>query len=259
MPFFAFRELDRAIGAIEFRTLLFGDEFKVCAVLPASIRIGWRLAAAGALAVALGGGWLIWCLHRDTVADYATQKLERNPVARNEAACGAAATAATVLLSTRVSGVIQALECEVNMKVKAGQLYAKIDPHPYQIIVDQDKSGLAEAEARFERDRADLAQAKAAFERREVLARRRAISRKAIDKSRKAYEQAQARTKLDEVKLAELRAALHTAETNLGYTDVVAPVDGTVVSRNVQIGQPVASGPEKPPLFVIATDPSMAK
>ena len=142
------------------------------------------------------------------------------------------------------------------MKVKAGQFCAKIDPRPYQIMVDQNKSDLAEAEARFERDKAALTEAKAAFEHREALAKRRAISQKAIDKSRNAYEQAQARTKHDEATVAQLQAALHAAETDLGYTEIVAPVDGTVVSRNVEIGQTVAAGSEAPPLFLIATDPS---
>jgi len=113
-----------------------------------------------------------------------------------------------------------------------------------------------EAEARFEKDRAALAQAKAVFEHREVLAKRRAISQKAIDKSRNAYEQAQAQATHDEAAVAQLQAALHAAETDLGYTEIVAPVDGTVVSRNVEIGQTVAAGSEAPPLFLIATHPS---
>jgi RND family efflux transporter MFP subunit len=165
-------------------------------------------------------------------------------------------TAATTPVGARVSGVIQALECGANMKVKAGQFCAKIDPRPFQIMVDQNKSDLAEAETRYERDKAAVTEAKAAFEHREELAKRRAISQKAIDKSRNAYEQAQARTKHDEATVAQLQSALHAAETDLGYTEIVAPVDGTVVSRNVAIGQTVAAGSEAPPLFLIATDPS---
>jgi biotin carboxyl carrier protein len=103
-----------------------------------------------------------------------------------------------------------------------------------------------------EKDKADLAQAKAAFERREALAKRPAISRRAVDKSRKAFERAQAQARRDEARIAQLQAALHAAETNLSYTDVVSPVDGTVVSRNAEMGQTVAAGSEKQPLFVIA-------
>jgi HlyD family secretion protein len=177
----------------------------------------------------------------------------------SEAASKGAATAATALIGARVSGVIQFLECDVNVKVKAGQLCAKIDARPYQTIVDKNKSDLAEAQARLEADKADLAQAKAVLDRREARAKRRAISQKAVDQSRKAYEQVQARTKLGEARVTELQAALHAAETNLDFTDIVAPVDGTVVTRNVEIGQTVASGSEAPPLFLIATDPSTPK
>jgi HlyD family secretion protein len=140
------------------------------------------------------------------------------------------------------------------VQVTAGQLCVKIDPRPYQIVVDQNRADLAAAEARLEKDKADLAQAKAAFESHEAMAKRPAISRNAIDKSRKAYERAQTQTKRDEARVAQLQAALHAAEINLGYTDIVSPIDGTVVSRNVEVGQTVAADLETPPLFVIAAD-----
>jgi HlyD family secretion protein len=86
--------------------------------------------------------------------------------------------------------------------------------------------------------------------------KRRAISRKALDNSRKAYEQAQTQSKFDEATVARLEAALQAAEINLGYTDIVSPLDGTVVSRNVEVGQTVVAGIE-PPLFLVAADLSV--
>ncbi|MGH6795721.1 MAG: efflux RND transporter periplasmic adaptor subunit [Methylocella sp.] len=177
---------------------------------------------------------------------------ERGPVVRTVSARGVVGPIATAPVAARVSGVIQALDCAAKMKVKAGQLCAKIDPQPYQIIVDQSMAGLKTAEARLEKDKADLAQAKAAFERNEALAKRRVRSRKTIETSRKSFERAQTQTKRDEARVAELQAALHAAETNLGYTDIVSPIDGTVVSRNAEMGQTVAAGSQKQPLFLIA-------
>ncbi len=258
IPFFAFKELERAIGAKELHNLLFGDETKARSLLPISALTGRRLAAAGALAVSLGGGWLIWHLYRDREAAYTMPKREGGPAARDDAASGADATAAAVPVGTRVSGVVQALQCDVNMKVKAGQLCAKLDARPYQSAVDKNKSDLAQAEARLEKDKADLAKAKAAFGQREAQAKHRSISRKEIEKLRKTYEQAQGAAKRGEAIAAELQAALHAAETNLSYTDIVAPVAGTVVSRYAEIGQTVAAGSQAPPLFLIATDPSPA-
>jgi HlyD family secretion protein len=165
---------------------------------------------------------------------------EAGPGMRAVTARGVIAPTATTPVGARVSGVIQSLDCNVNMQVKAGQLCAKIDPRPYQIVVDQNRADLAAAEARLEKDKADLA-------------KRPAISRKAIAKSRKAFERAQTQTKRDEARVAQLQAALHAAEANLGDTDIVSPIDGTVVSRNIETGQTVAAGSETP-LFVIAAD-----
>jgi cytochrome o ubiquinol oxidase subunit IV len=179
-------------------------------------------------------------------------QLERGPVVRTVTASGVVGPTATTPVGARVSGVIQALYCDANMHVKAGQLCAKIDPRPYQIVADQSRADLAATEARLEKDKAVLAQAKAAFESHEAPAKRPAISRKAIDKSRKAFERAQTQTKRAEARVAQLHAALHAAETNLGFTDIVSPIDGTVVSRNVEMGQTVAA--DSPRLFVVAAD-----
>ena len=215
--------------------------------------LGWRMAAAALAVLAFGGGWLTWSLHRGTAAHYVTQQLERGSVVRTVTASGVVSPTA-IAVGARVSGVIQALYCDANIKVKMGQLCAKIDPRPYQFVVEKNMADLAAAGARLEKHQADLAQAKASIEGQEALAKRRAVSRKAIDKSRKAFERAQSQTKRDEATVAELQAALHAAETNLGYTDIVSPIDGTVVSRNVEVGQRVAADSETPPLFVIAAD-----
>ncbi len=135
-------------------------------------------------------------------------QLERGSEVSTVTASGVVAPTATAPVGARVSGEIQALYCDAKMQVKAGQLCAKIDPRPYQIIVDQSKADLAAAEARLEKDKADLARAKAAFESHEAPAKRPAASRKAIEKSRRAFERAQMQIKRDEAMIAELQAAL---------------------------------------------------
>jgi heavy metal translocating P-type ATPase len=157
--------------------------------------LGWRMAAAALAVLACGGGWLTWSLHRGTAAHYVTQQLERGSVVRTVTASGGVNPTATAPVGARVSGMIQALYCDAYIKVKVGQLCAKIDPRPYQFVVDKNRADLAAAGARLEKDQADLAQAKASIERQETLGKRRAISRKAIDKSRKTFERAQSQTK----------------------------------------------------------------
>jgi H+-transporting ATPase len=220
----------------------------------------WRIPAAAVALVVLafggggGGSWLYWSTHRTAAVQYVTQKIELGSIVRTVTASGVVVPTATAPVGARVSGVIQALYCAANTKVKASQICAKIDPHPYQVVVDQGNADLAAAEDRLQRDKTDLAHAKAAFDRHEALSKRRAISRKALDNSRRAYEQAQTQTKLDEATVAQLEAALHASEINLGYTDIVSPIGGTVVSRNVAMGQTVAAGSETATLFLVAAD-----
>jgi HlyD family secretion protein len=190
----------------------------------------------------LGSLWIMANMNHNMAYRGETMQMppEAGPGMRAVTARGVIAPTATTPVGARVSGEIQALDCNVNMQVKAGQLCAKIDPRPYQIVIDQSRADLAAAEARLEKDKADLA-------------KRPAISRKAIAKSRKAFERAQTQTKRDEARVAQLQAALHAAEANLGDTDIVSPIYGTVVSRNIETGQTVAAGSETP-LFVIAAD-----
>jgi RND family efflux transporter MFP subunit len=225
-----------------------------------SVSTHWRIPAAAALVVlALGGGWLYWSTHRTAAVQYVTQKIKLGSIVRTVTASGGVVPTATAPISARVSGVIQALYCAANTKVKAGQLCAKIDPHPYQGVLNQANADLAAAEDRLEKDKTVLVHTKAAFERASWRSKRRAIFRKALDNSRRTYEQAQTQMNLGESTVAELQAALHAAETNLGDTDIVSPIDGTVISRDAAIGETVPAGSETAPLFLVAADRSVIR
>jgi heavy metal translocating P-type ATPase/RND family efflux transporter MFP subunit len=216
--------------------------------------LGRRMAAAVLAVLVFGGGWFTWSRYRVTPVHYVTQKLEHGSVVRTVTASGIIGPAAAAPVGALVQGVIQAIYCDANLKVKAGQLCAKIDPRPYQIVVDQAKASLAAAEARLEKDKAGLARVQAAFERPDAPAKRRGISRKARDRSRKVYEQAQTRMKRDETSIVPFQAALRAAEINLSNTNIVSPIDGTIVSRNVELGQTVSASSDTPALFVVAAD-----
>ncbi|WOJ91168.1 HAD-IC family P-type ATPase [Methylocapsa polymorpha] len=214
-------------------------------------RWGRQIAAASLALLCFGSGWLYWSRYGGGAVHYVTEKLERGSVVRTVTAIGIVNPTTATPVVARASGVIHELYCDTKTKVKAGQLCAKIDPRPYQLFVDQAKADLAAAEARLEKDKADLAPAKAGIEGDVSLSKRRANSRKARAKLRKAYARAQEQMKLDEAIVANLQAALHVAEANLRDADVISPVDGMVVSRNVEIGQTVAPATR---LFLVATD-----
>jgi HlyD family secretion protein len=220
-----------------------------------SRRFGWVASATIVVLMFAGAGiGLYWAMGRQGSAHYVTQKVTRGPVVRTITASGAVNPVITVQVGTYVSGVIQARYCDYNTEVKEGQLCAKIDPRPYQVTVDQDKANLAVARAQLIKDKANLVYAKVAYERNQKLVATKAVSQDALDSAKSVYDQAQAQIGLDEATIALRQAELHAAEINLGYTDIISPVKGTVVSRNVEMGQTVAASFQTPTLFLIATD-----
>src|SRR5262249_15786850 len=91
-------------------------------------------------------------------------------------------------------------------------------------------------------------------ERDRKLRAEKVIAQDTLDSARSLYLQARAQVDLDRANIQQQNATLHEAQVNLGYTDIVSPVDGTVVSRNVDVGQPVAASFQTPTLFLIARD-----
>jgi HlyD family secretion protein len=212
-------------------------------------------AAVLAILAAAAAGWLI---HRARLAArapaYVTATATVGPIARTVTTTGTINPVLTIIVGSYVSGVIQSISCDFNTQVKKGQVCARIDPRPYQTVVASAQANLANARAQLARDQAALAYAKATYQRDVSLAGSGYVSRDALDAARSAYDEAAAQIVLDRADIASHQAALDTAQVNLGYTDIVSPVDGTVVSRNVTVGQTVAASFQTPTLFLIATD-----
>lgn len=204
------------------------------------------------LAVGIAGVW--WVLGANGTVQYTTAPVTRGSVTRTVTATGVVNPELTIIVGTYVSGVIQHLYCDYNTQVKKGQVCAEIDPRPYQSVVDQAKANLAVARAQLEKDKANLNYAKASFDRAARLIQTKAISDDTFDNAKSAYEQAQAQITFDEATIQQRQAMLDAAQVNLDYTRIVSPVDGTVVSRNVTMGQTVAASFQTPTLFLIATD-----
>lgn len=209
------------------------------------------ISAAILLAVAAA---LYWTTARQTGARYLTQKITRGSIVRAVTTSGTVNPIITVQVGAYVSGVIVARYCDYNTPVKKGQLCAKIDPRPYQAVVDQTRANLGVAKAQIIKDKANLAYTKVAYERNQKLATTKAVSQDALDASKSAFDQAAAQIGLDEATIAQQEANLRAAEINLGYTDIVSPVDGTVVTRAVEMGQTVAASFQTPTLFLVGTD-----
>jgi HlyD family secretion protein len=201
--------------------------------------------------LAMIAGLVLWNT-RSGPPRYVTTPVTRGDVVRSIITSGAVNPVVTVQVGTYVSGVIKAIYCDFNTEVKAGELCAKIDPRPYQLIVDQDAANLASARAQLKKDQAALAYARTNYQRDLKLIKEGIVSQEELDSDRSAYDQAKAQLALDQAAAKQREAALNAARVNLGYTDIVSPVDGIVVSRNVDVGQTVAASFQTPTLFLIA-------
>jgi HlyD family secretion protein len=202
----------------------------------------------------LGGGVAWWRINQAVVPNYVTVAAARGDVVRTVTTTGTINPELTIMVGTYVSGVLQDLYCDFNTKVKVGQICAKIDPRPYQSIVDQAKATLGVAQAQLEKDRASRTYAQLNYERNLRLLKQDSVSKDATDLAKNNLDQAQAQVDLDQAMIDQRQAELDAAQVNLGYTNITSPVDGTVVSRNVTRGQTLAASMQTPTLFLIATD-----
>ena len=217
------------------------------------MRPGWLIVTALALVAATGFSLWRWSSSAPAV-QYVEAAVSRGDITRTVTATGTVNPVLTIIVGSYVSGVIKEISCDYNTKVKIGQICAKIDPAPYQTVVDQNKANLLVAQAQLEKDKANLAYAQLTYDRNERLARTNAVSKDALDNAKSALDQANAQLGVDRATIAQREAQLAAAQVNLDYTNIVSPVDGTVVSRNVTVGQTVAASFQTPTLFLIATD-----
>jgi HlyD family secretion protein len=210
----------------------------------------WMLAIA---VVAVVAGWY-FLTGSTTAPKIVTAKVTEGPIVRSVTATGTVNPVITVQLGTYVSGPIIAIYKDYNAPVKKGQLIAKIDPSTYQVTVDIAHATLANSKGQLGKDQADLDYKKVTYERNLALYKSDAVSKDTVDSAYSAWQMDVAQVKLDRANIQQQAANVAAAEVNLNYTNIVSPVDGTVVSRNVDVGQTVAASFQTPTLFLIAKD-----
>ena len=220
------------------------------------MRSRWRYLIVALLSVLLAvGGYAYWRRGQEAAQGaYVTEPIERGSIASIVTATGTVNPVTTVQVGTYVSGPIQAIYVDFNSPVKKGQLVAKIDPAPFQVKVLQAEADVANNRAKVEKDRADLELKRLTLDRNRELLKKNLISQNDVDTAKSNYDQAVAQLALDRASIKQSEASLQEARINLAYTDIRSPVDGVVVSRNVDVGQTVAASFQTPTLFLIAQD-----
>ena len=199
------------------------------------------------------GTW--WYLDSDPPQiQYVTAEVERGEVSRLVIATGTVNPVKIVEVGTYVSGPIKAIFVDFNSPVTQNQRVAQLDPRPFLMKVKQAEASVRTAQAQVKKDQADLTFKKQVFKRTRDLFERSLIAEQEVEATERDYEQAVAQLQLDRARTEQQAAALEEARVNLGYTDIISPVDGVVVSRNVNVGQTVAASFQTPVLFLIAQD-----
>lgn len=200
--------------------------------------------------------------------DIETAKVETGDVARIVSASGAVRALTTVEVGSQVSGQITELNADFNSEVKASEIIARIDPQTFESRVESVKAdvqsalaNLAVQKANIASSEATLAQAERNFARQEALFAADAVARSTLEDNERALAVAKAnldvsraQLRTSEATLSQRNATLRSAQVDLERTIIRSPIDGVVISRNVDVGQTVAASFSAPILFTIAQD-----
>lgn len=194
-----------------------------------------------AVLVVLGGAvFLAFRGRGSTTPKYRTVKVDRGDVTQTVTATGSLSAVTTVKVGSQVSGIIAALHADFNKEVKKGQLLAELDPTPFLAKVEQ-------TAATVEKAKVDMRNAEISLRRQKALKEQGLAPQADFDQAQANYDGAKA-------SVEQAEAMLKQAKTDLSNSRILAPIDGTVVDREYDVGQTVAASFQAPMLFQIAQD-----
>jgi HlyD family secretion protein len=153
-----------------------------------------------------------------------------------------------------VSGRIAELRADFNSQVKKGEVIARLEPSLFQAQVEQARATLARVQAQARKVRVEKTDAEKKLARAKELAANQLIPASDLETAQTAYDSAVAGVATSDADVVQARASLNQALVNLDHTIIEAPIDGTVISRSVDVGQTVAASMQAPVLFEIAGD-----
>jgi HlyD family secretion protein len=185
---------------------------------------------------------------------YITVPVEKGTLKAEINSTGTIKPLVEVLVGSQVSGTIKELYADFESVVKQGQLIALIDPATYQAKVAQAKANLLSAKANVSKAEAAVTDAVRNYRRKEDLLKTNAVSQSDFDTAETNLDSARAALDVAKATVAQMEANLQEADVQLNYTRIVAPVNGVVTSRSMDIGQTVTASFQTPVLFKIAED-----
>jgi len=190
-------------------------------------------------------------------ASYQTATVERGDIENNVTAVGILQPFQYVDVGAQVSGQLKRLKVKVGDKIKKGDLLAEIDPAVYMSKLQESIASLDQLKAQLKMKEAQLLLAKQQHSRNEELLKNDAIAAKDAEITGAGFKTAQAETDAIKAQIKQSEAAVETAKTNLGYTKIIAPMSGMVVSLTAREGQTLNANQQAPVILRIADTDTM--
>ncbi len=216
----------------------------------------WIFVAAVILMIA--AGIVLWMKKNgNETVKFRTQPARRGDLTVLVNASGNLEPINQVDVGSELSGIIRTVEADFNDRVEKGQVLAKLDTVKLEAKVLQSRANLAAAEAQVLQSRAAVKKAVAAWEKMKKaseLSGGEVPSRNDMDQAESAYQEAQAQEKYAAAQVDQVRATLESDEADLKKAFIHSPINGVVLSRNVEPGQTVAASLQAPVLFTLAED-----
>ena len=185
---------------------------------------------------------------------YKTQKIENGDIMESITASGTINPLSTVSVGSQASGRIAEIYVDYNSVVKKGQLLALIDQENAKATVQQREAALEIAKAQVAVEENNIKYYKKALNRISKLNASKYSTEKDLEAAERDYDNSVAQLALEQAQVKQAQASLNSAQTELSYTEIKAPVDGIVISKSVEVGQTVAASFETPEIFSVAED-----
>ncbi|HIS90016.1 TPA: efflux RND transporter periplasmic adaptor subunit [Candidatus Avigastranaerophilus faecigallinarum] len=187
-------------------------------------------------------------------AQYLSEPIQKRTITQIVEATGTIEPINTVSIGSQVSGRIDEIFVDYNSHVEKGQLLAQIDTSLFKAQLQQSEANINNAKATLQKNKALLDYDTKTYHRYKNLYERNLVSKNDLDEAESAYKSDLAQVAAAKASIMQAEANYATASANMGYTKIVSPVKGIVISKEVEVGQTVAASFQTPTLFTVAED-----
>jgi len=215
-----------------------------------------NITLAVALLLLLLGALALHLRSNETAIDvtYALTKVERGDLLYSISATGTLSPLITVQVGSQVSGTIEEVYVDFNSKVKKGQIVAQIEPALFRAQVAQAQANYESSTAVLDKAWVIVEDARRQLERAKDLQKKSMMAESDIEAAQFNFDAAVVETRVKKAAVAQAKATLDQAQVNLANTTIYTPIEGVVLSKDVDVGQTVAASLQAPTLFTIAQD-----